>query len=254
LGSRVNFLGLKFLLSLAIAGSVSTAFAGPVLPNCGADTLQNYITLTANPPTTGGCAIGILDYYDFSYHLVSGGLQASSIAVTPLSTGFSFGALSGPVSVAAGQTLQFEIDYDLVVDPAPIITGDKLKIDPPQGDVTITEYFCNDLTYMYTGSCEFGFQPQSLTVGSPDSNYPSQASIAFDPPATTQQVGILFTLVGGANGASFDSLDSSSTVEEGSFVVSTPEPPAAASLLVGLALLIIVGRAFLLERHLSGGH
>jgi MYXO-CTERM domain-containing protein len=223
-----------------MAGSVSTAFAGSVLPNCGADNLQNYITLTANPPTTGGCAIGILDYYDFSYHLVSGGLQASAIAVTPLSSGFSF----GPVSVAAGQTLQFEIDYDLVVDPAPIITGDKLKLDPPTGDVTVTEYFCNDLTYTYTGSCEFGFQPESLTVGTPSSGYPSDASITFNPPATTQQVGILFTLIGGANGASFDGLDSASTVESGSFVVATPEPPASASLLLGMALLTLalVGR------------
>jgi hypothetical protein len=66
-----------------------------------------------------------------------------------------------------------------------------------------------------------------LTVGSPATGLPSSASINFNPPATTQQVGILFTLTGGANGASFNGLDSESILS------SVPEPPAAASLFLG---------------------
>lgn len=231
---RINFLALKLLLSLAVAGSLSTAQAGSVLPTCSTDNLADYINLTANPPTTGGCAIGILDYYDFSYHPVSEvAPAASSIQVTPLATGFSF----GPVTAAPGQTVEFEIDYDLVIDPAPIITGDKLGIDPPTGNVQVTEYFCNDLTYVYTASCEFGIQPESLTVGTPGTGFPSDASIVFTRPASrSQQVGILFTLTGGATGASFDGLDSSSVV-----VYGTPEPPAAVTLLLGLAFLAVCG-------------
>ena len=118
------------------------------------------------------------------------------------------------------------IDYDIETEPAPIITGDKLGLDVT-GNVIVTEYFCNDLTYVYSGSCEFGFKPAALTVCSPATGLPSSASINFNPPATTQQVGILFTLTGGANGASFNGLDSESILS------SVPEPPAAASLFLG---------------------
>jgi hypothetical protein len=229
--------------SLLIAGSLSSALASTVLPSCATNTLANYITLTANPPSTGGCAIGDLDYYDFSYHQVSSAPAASAIQVTPLATGFSF----GPVSAAPGVTVQFEIDYDLFIDPAPVITGDKLGIDPPTGNVVVTEYFCNDIDYVYTGSCAFSMQPESLTVGTPGTGYPSSASITFNPPANrTQEVGILFTLIGGANGASFDGLDSSSTLVYPG-VSSVPEPPPAASLLLALALLTLAlgwGRRF----------
>jgi hypothetical protein len=229
---RVNFLVLKLLLSLSIAGSISTLCASTSYPPCITDSLQGYISTTLNPPTTGGCSIGGLSYFDFSYHLVTGSLQASAIEVTPGASGFSF----GPVSTPAGQTLQFEIDYDTVTDPAPIITGDKLGLDVT-GNVVVTEYFCNDLTYVYSGSCEFGFQPAVLTVGSPATGLPSSASITFNPPATTQQVGILFTLTGGASGASFEGLDSESVLS------SVPEPPAAASLFLGfLAIAAAVFR------------
>jgi hypothetical protein len=228
---RVNFLALKWLFAFSVAGSVSTLFGSTSYPPCITDTLQDYISTTANPPTTGGCSIDGLSYFDFSYHLVTGSLQASSILVTPGASGFSF----GPVSTAAGQNLQFEIDYDIVTDPAPIITGDKLGLDVT-GSVTATEYFCNDLTYVYSGSCEFGFKPATLTVGSPATGLPSSATITFNPPATTQQVGILFTLTGGANGASFNGLDSESVLS------SVPEPPAAAGVLLGMALLALLKR------------
>ena len=142
-----------------------------------------------------------------------------------MSTGFSF----GPVSAAAGTTVQFEVDYDLVIDPAPVITGDKLRLDPPTGNVVVTEYFCNDLDYVYTGSCNFSIQPESLTVGTPGTGLPSSASISFNPAADrSQQVGILFTLTGGTSGASFDGLDSSSTLVYPG-VSPVPEPPPAAS-------------------------
>lgn len=231
---RVNFPALRLLLSLAIAASVSTAFAGSTLPDCLTGSLGGYISQTANPPATGGCAIGDLDYYNFSYLRGSNAPAASAIAVTPLATGFSF----GPVTAAAGQTVQFEIDYDLFIDPAPIITGDKLGLDPPTGNVVVTEYFCNDVSYVGSGLCLGSRPAPSLTVGTPGTGYPSSASIVFNPPATvSEEVGIVFTLTGGATGASFDGLDSTSVV-----VYSAPEPPAAGGLLLGMGFLALLKR------------
>jgi hypothetical protein len=234
---RKNSVALKFLISLFAAGAVSTVFAAGTLPKCGPDTLAGYISTTANPPATGGCAIGILDYFDFTYHPLSNAPLASSIQVAPLSSGFSF----GPVTAPAGQTVQFEIDYDLVIDPAPII-GDDLRLDPPTGNVVVTEYFCNDLGYVFTASCSFHIPPQTSTVGTPVTGFSSSASIAFNPPANrSQQVGILFTLKGGATGASFDGLDSVS-------VFAAPEPASAGSLFLGL-LTLIGGYKLRKQRH-----
>ena len=75
---------------------------------------------TQNPPATGGCAVGILDYYNFTYIPLINGPLASTIAVAPTAgSGFTF----GPVTAAPGQEVKFEIDYDMVIDPAPIVTG-----------------------------------------------------------------------------------------------------------------------------------
>jgi len=223
---RFNFLALKILFLLSLAGSFSSVFAGS-LPACTADTLADYVSNNVFP---SGCAIGILDYYDFTYHAVTPATDpaASAIAVTPGVNGFSF----GPVSAAANTTVQFEIDYDIYIDPVPRIPGASLVLDPPTGDVTVTEYFCNDVAYVYTGSC-LGPAPFTLTVGTPGTGFPSSATVNFgDNPATTsQQVGILFTLTGGATGASFDGLDAVSIVS------SVPEPASAAALFLGLLTL-----------------
>jgi hypothetical protein len=188
------------------------------------------------PPATGGCSVGILDYYNFTYHPVSNAPLASAIEVSISSlpgSGFSFTRADGNAfTAAAGQTVQFEIDYNLIIDPAPIITGGDMNLDPPSGNVTVTEYFCNDVSYIYTGFCS-GSLPETLTVGTAASGFPSSATIVFAKPAlTSQAVGILFTLNGGTSGASFDGLDSTSQV-----LSLSPEPASAAGLLAGLLTL-----------------
>jgi hypothetical protein len=229
-GQKQSF-ALKLLISVVAVGSFSTAFAGSSLPSCGVASLASYITTTANPPASGGCAIGILDYFDFSYHPVSNAPLASAINVSPSvnGSGFSF----GPVTAAAGQTVQFEIDYDLFIDPAPIITGDNLGLDPPTGNVVVTEYFCNDISYIGGGLCALSQPAPSLTVGTPGTGFPyPSATITFAHPATTSQnVGIVFTLTGGATGASFDGLDTVSLIS------GVPEPASAGGLLGGLLVL-----------------
>jgi hypothetical protein len=219
---------LKLSFWLFAAGSFSSIFATSTLPSCSTASLQSYVGTTANPPATGGCAIGILDYFNVSYLPGSNAPAASAINVAPSGSGFSF----GPVTAAPGQTVQFEIDYDIFIDPAPIITGSDLGLDPPTGSVTVTEYFCNDVSYIGSGLC-LGSQPaQSLTVGTPVTGFPESASITFAKPATTsQEVGIVFTLIGGTGGASFDGLDTASIIS------GVPEPASVAGLLVGLLTL-----------------
>jgi hypothetical protein len=223
---RKSFLSGKLLLALFAAGSMSSAFATPGFPACPTDSLANYITNTFSPP--GGCAIGILDYFDFTYHPLSNAPLASAIQVTPFGTGFSI----GPVSAAPGVTVQFEIDYDIVIDPAPIITGGDLGLDPPRGNIVVTERFCNDTSYTFaSGTCLGGVAPEILTVGTAGTGFPISARINFVHPATvSQQVAIVFTLTGGANGAFFDDLNAAS-------IVNIPEPAAAAGLLLGLLTL-----------------
>jgi hypothetical protein len=224
---RLNFRASKLLLSLLIAGPVSTAFAASILPSCQPGTVASYVASTGYPG--GGCSIGILDYYQFSYVTRHGGNAPidTAIAVNPEANGFSF----GPVSAAPFTTVTFEIDYDIVIDPVPRIPGASLNIDPPIGDVVVTEYFCNDVEYKPTGNC-LGSVAPSLTVGTPASGYPSSAQINFaNPAAVSQEVGIVFTLTGGATGASFDGLDAVSLVS------SVPEPAPVAALLLGLLTL-----------------
>jgi hypothetical protein len=234
---RVNSLALKFALSLVMAGSFSTVFASSILPSCGTDTLSDYINNTVFPG--GGCAIGVLDYYQFSYHTFNNPNDplASNLLVSLSNQGlgFNFSQVNGqPITAAAGTTVQFEIDYDIVIDPAPVIPQGKLSIDPPSGDVTITQYFCNDVQYVFTNLCLGGI-PLTLQVGTPETGLPQSRTITFvKPAATSQGIGLLFTL-DGINGASssFDGVDSTSTI----LYLDTPEPTTAASLLLGLLTL-----------------
>lgn len=234
----------KLVVALFAAGSFSSIFATSTLPNCTTASLASYVSSTQNPPASGGCAIGILDYYNMTYYAGSNAPSASSITVTPNSNpGFSF----GPVTAAPGQTVQFEIDYDIFIDPAPIITGDSLGLDI-MGDVSVTEYFCNDLPLNFgTGlsgaaTC-LGSVPASATLHV-DNNTPADNfnSVTFATPVTKfQEVAIVFTLHGGANGAQFDGLDASSTV------VGAPEPASIGLALAGL--LAAAGSYKLRKRH-----
>jgi hypothetical protein len=206
---------LKLSFCFLAVGSLALLQANPLTP-CAANTLLSYQDNTAFP--TNGCSIGVLDYFDFSYHAVSNAPSASAIEVTPSGQGFSFSLVSGaPFTASVGQVVQFEIDYNVLIDPAPILGGGDLSLDPPSGNVSVTEYYCNDGVYVYTGQC-FGIPLEKLTVGTIPPLTLS-ASLTFANPATRfQETGILFTLDGTNGPSSFDGLDTDLTV------VNMPEP------------------------------
>jgi len=232
-----NLLPGKLLFALFAAGSISGLFATPGVPNCASGTLASYVSSSTFP--TGGCSIGILDYYTFSYHPLSNAPLASDITVglSKTGTGFSFSRTDGTAFTAsAGTIVKFEIDYNILIDPAPIITGGDLGLDPPSGNVTITEYFCNDLQYVFSGFCfatiPTASTPQTLQVGTQATGLPLKKSIVFNPPAFNfQDVGIVFTLDGTNGTSTFDSLDNNTVV------VAVPEPASAAVFVFGLLAL-----------------
>ncbi len=219
-----RFLSLKLLALFFAVGSLSTLFAsGTPIPGCGPASLASYIATTATP--SGGCSIGILDYYNVAYLPGTNAPAASAINVATEGQGFTF----GPVSAAPGQTVSFEIDYQIYIDPVPVITGDNLGLDVT-GNITVTEYFCNDSRYLGDGLC-LGHNADVLQVGN-GNGLPNTKSIIFSDPAhVSEEVGIVFTLIGGTDGASFDGLNSAS------IVTGAPEPASIAFTLFGIATL-----------------
>jgi hypothetical protein len=220
---------LRLFFSLLFAGSILTVAGSPGLATCGTASLSDYQASSVFPG--GGCAIGILDYYSFSYHPTSNAPLESNIVVTPTNQGFGFTLAGGlPFTASAGQIVQFEIDYNILIDPAPEVDGASFSLDPPSGNVVITGFFCNDSQYVFSGSC-FGSNVESLSVGT-QAPFSPTASIKFVNPAQRfEELGILFTLdASGNNGpASFDGLVATSSV-----LYLTPEPGTTTTIILGL--------------------
>ncbi len=224
---------MKVLLPLLMVIGSVCAFAttATTVSPCGTASLDTYES-SYNFPASSGCAIGVLDYSNFTYHALSNAPATSDIILTPSASdqGFGFTHAGGsPFTANAGQIVQFEIDFNILIDPAPVIHGSTVRIDPPTGDVTVTENFCNDSIYFFPGTC-FGGPVDKLSVGTPVTGYPYSASITFENPAMSfETVGILFTLDGTNGASSFDGVDT------GTQLTLSPEP--ASILLVGIFLL-----------------
>jgi len=213
-----------FLLSaMSVLGS--TAGTTP----CGTATLATYESSYA-PPSLG-CSIGVLDYSNFTYEALQNAPSAANLELSPSTsgTGLNFSQVGGAPIAANGDIVQFAIYYNIFIDPAPVIPGADSHLDPPVGNVSITEYFCNDsVLYPGTTSCFPPTSPAySLTVTTASPN----ASVTFNPPATQYEtVGLVFTLNGLTGVASFDGLDANNDV------TIAPEPASFA--LVGLFMLV----------------
>jgi hypothetical protein len=162
--------------------------------------------------------------------------------VTPdpqgLGGGFNFSGFTG-APVLAGQTAQYEIDYSYFIDAGPVSSGADIGMDPPFGNVSITESICADSIFVSTDSgpeCEIPsdpFPPQTLSI---DVANPS-AHLDFDPIVTSfANIENTIFLNGGSSGSGgsgFDSLTATSTV-----VDPTPEP---LTLLTALGGLLVIG-------------
>jgi hypothetical protein len=192
----------------------------------------------------GPCSAGILNFYAFSFESfgnpVSNLLGSSQIFLNPISpppggegaTGFG---ISG-MSVQSGQTATYVIDWLFDIDNGPYAGGASLGMDPPSGDVTITQDYCVD-SYISTyiagsaPSCydaESGVDPavQSLTV---TTNDPTD-TVVFNPVAYDfADVMTIIQLNGDEGPASFDEVEGTASVN--------PEPGTWLLISAGLLTL-----------------
>jgi hypothetical protein len=197
-------------------------------PVCVTDTLQNYENLGST-----GCTIDGFTFFDFTFAgMANSGsppiATASNIDVTPATSPsgptIEFSSTPTYFTLTGSESATYNINYG--VDPGPVIGGESLSLDPPQGDVSITQdYFPN--TPPGCGDCPFF--PLTVTPLNPN------ASLTF--PAPTSQVAVTTDISitsTPAQSAGFDSFANTTDLT----TTATPEPAPGVLLTAGCAILL----------------
>jgi hypothetical protein len=212
--------------------------ANSLAPPCVAGSLLSYEQSLPG----GQCSIGVLNFSDFTFRQTGIGPldTAAQIELTPAVNGFGFTQVSGnPFTVAAGDNADYLIFYNFVIDPAPVVEGADLALDPPFGDVNVQQGYCNDSSFtigegvpVCIDSAGNLSTPQTLTVTTES----PKASKIFNPPALNfGSVRTEIKLDGTSGPAGFDGVTGDATVVDTS---STPEP---ASVILALGGLLAIG-------------
>ena len=209
---------------LAVGGSTVVYASGlPLGPACPTATLGTYV---ADFSTSPGCSLGNLDVYNFFGAASNGSSPDSSalnnVLVTPDPTNytFTFSNFGSLFSSDPSMTINYTID------PAPVVLGQRIGLDPPTGDVTVTQYYCGAGTFQNliltsggNGNCSGTFLgTNSVTPSIP------LASITFGTAYSLVDTQALISI--GSGGGSFDALSTTAVL---------PEPATAG--LAGVALL-----------------
>lgn len=239
---------------------LSVPFLTVLLPRMEADTQATPCTTGTllSYENNGSCELGganggILVFSNFTFSSSGSGSQTiilnpSQITVNPdsigLGGGFTFGGFTaGPV--LAGQTATYEIQYSYFIDAGPVSSGADMGMDPPFGNVSITESICADSVFVSdtrTLACEIPldpFAPQTFSID--DTNPPTSWTnhLNLNPIVTSfASIDDTISLVGGTSGAGFDSLTATSTV-----VNPTPEPLTLLTTLGGLLAIGLLRRS-----------
>jgi len=261
---------MRIVLGVVVAvGFLGSALQAENLSDidCPINTLAYYqVNFSSSTPgsTSGPCANGILNFsgfgFDSSGDPVSGLKGNGDIQLIPVgpprgelgNTGFSIGAVSGIFSVEAGQTATYVIDWQFIIDNGPGASGANLGLDPPFGDVTITQAYCVDsfiTAYQagsnpacYTGTDSRAPSVQLLTV---TTDLPF-ASIVFDPAAFSfGNVRTIIQLNGGNLGAGFDAIAGTSSI----VVLSSEPEPGTWLLLMGGLMIVNTLRKRIVRQH-----
>lgn len=206
-----------------LCASASRATAAPL---CQSASLADYIGLNS----TGGCTFNDLTFFRFAFApapVSTGGAALASsrdIFLEPILTGSgagfsitsSFFQLNNPT---VAQSVVYGIGYS--VDPPPIIVGEELFLDPPFGDVTISQNVC--LNDVLANNCAFGVAlAQSVTPLSPLSTL----QFPFPVPFVDLQLTIALRSTPG-NPAGFDAIQTGT-------LTNVPEPRSFALLALGI--------------------
>lgn len=181
-------------------------------------------------------------------------LDASQIEVTPEPFGLG-GSLDffGSFSALAGDTITYDIDYFLLLDPGSILGGGSLFLDP-SGNVSVTESICADSFFGTTSGgetmCEANTPegvvdsaPQLLSVNDGNPPFSLSAGITLSPAAYNYaSVEMAIVLTGGAAGAASGGVVVGDAVEPLSDDPPVPEPGTSLLCLGGLAAIGIFRR------------
>jgi hypothetical protein len=230
-----------FSVVTILAGLISASAlkADSLAPACVTDTLAAYERFNSDVQ----CSNGIL----------------TPLSLGPLSGGFSLSAVDptgSPFAVAFGQTATYLIDWHFDIDAGPEADGASMGMDPPAGDASATQSYCNDSfnsiivgTSGSTPGCTVFSDTGAPTTTSAQTFQVSTIppalvnSIVFSPPAfffanvrtTIVLNGDDATSTGcptGAGGSCFDSLLASTVI-----VDPVPEPVTVLLALGGLAAI-----------------
>jgi hypothetical protein len=238
---------LLFVTFLTVV--VSRIEASTDVAPCTVGTLLSYEDNSAGCELGGGKG-GILVFSGFTFSSSETGspviLNASQITVTPrpqgLGGGFNFGGFTA-APVLGGQTATYEIDYSYFIDVGPISSGADLGMDPPFGNVSITEAICADSVFVSTDSgpqCEIPIDPFPPQIFSVDVANPTN-HLDLDPIVTSfaniENTIFLNGGTSGSGGSGFDSMTATSTV-----VDPTPEPLTVLTALGGLLVIGLLRR------------
>jgi hypothetical protein len=206
----------------------AAAVTASATPTCVTGSLASYVSLDQ----AGGCQVGDQTFFRFSFGTATGNVSlasASDILVTPFASGgqvgLSFSSSYFQLNNPEGQeNANYLIGYS--VDPPPIIIGQRNRLDPPQGNVQVTQNVCtNDV---FANSCEFGV-PYSSTVTPTN----PESFVYFGSPVPFIDVETQIQLEATAgHPAGFDALESGTLLE------GVPEPGTMFLMAAGFALTL----------------
>jgi hypothetical protein len=244
---------ILFALVLSLAALCPQLEAGFPYPNCVDGTLQSYINSSGCILGQSGNAAVVFSGFAFPTPLNPENapvLDPTQIELLPVASGLSGSFdFSGDFSVPAGDTQTYYIDYFLLLDPAPILSGGGLHLDP-SGTVSVTESICADSYFGESDGatvCQTNTPggvvdstPQSFSVDNTNPPYSLSTEFSLDPAAyNSANVETVIDLTGGASGASSGGVVATDTVG------IAPEPVTSLLCLGGLIAIGIFRRRFM---------
>lgn len=240
---RWLFTGMVFVAAFAHGGT------------CTPDNLSKYSSNFSGGPGNG-CTVSNLEYFNFFFQSTAVGQfipdDVGNINVLPGGVDLTF---SGFQSLAphAGILTDF-VGFD--VDPAPVLTGDSISLDPPSGSVILDLYVCLPGTPFFVGRNPGDPADPNMYCGSSATftGSATTSAIALDGPlvhlvntgvnktgsvtfaTSTAQMGVLLRLTLDASDATAASLDA---IENNVLQATAgPAPEPATWMLIGSGILI----------------
>lgn len=237
-------------ITIGLFSIVSAALAGSSFSPCVPGTVASYEA--AYSVNSGiGCTVGILEFTSFNFtHTLNGNSVSDpdQVFLTPISGGFSFTQTGStpqnpiPLQVGPNSSADYDIFWHYFVDPGPRTDSSSMEMDPPFGDATVIQFFCNESTlgfnsdHVVTCRNDGSAVLQTNTVHNPT---PLISTVTFATPSVQGDVLTRILLNGGATGAGLDALLSTQTI-----IGAVPEPFSFALGLSGLSVLYLSRRRF----------